>query len=84
MCIYIYVYTYIYIIYMYICIYIYVYIYMCVCVYYIYYNHAHRLCLEKLWYLGLTGSFDGYFKPLLGIQVAVSPLKPPHSETAAM
>jgi hypothetical protein len=30
-----------------------------------FYNHAHRLHLEKLLYIGLSRSSSGYFKPLL-------------------
>jgi hypothetical protein len=30
-----------------------------------FYNHAHRLRLEKLLYLELSRSPNGYFKPLL-------------------
>jgi hypothetical protein len=30
-----------------------------------FYNHARRLRLEKLLYLGLSRSSNGYFKPLL-------------------
>jgi hypothetical protein len=30
-----------------------------------FYNHAHRLRLEKLLYIELSGSSNGFFKPLL-------------------
>jgi hypothetical protein len=30
-----------------------------------FYNHAHRLGLEKLLYIELSRSSNGYFKPLL-------------------
>jgi hypothetical protein len=30
-----------------------------------FYNHARRLCLEKLLYIGFSGSSNGFFKPLL-------------------
>jgi hypothetical protein len=30
-----------------------------------FYNHAHRLRLEKLLYLGPSRSSNGFFKPLL-------------------
>jgi hypothetical protein len=50
-----------------------------------FYNHAHRLRLEKLLYLELPRSSNGFFK-YFWIQVAVLLLKPPHggfrSETA--
>jgi hypothetical protein len=49
------------------------------------YNYARRLRLEKLLYLGLSKSPNGFFNHFWN-QVAVSLLKPPHggfrSETA--
>jgi hypothetical protein len=50
-----------------------------------FYNQAHRLCLEKLLYLELSRSPNGFLNHFW-IQVTVSFLKPPHddfrSETA--
>ena len=42
-----------------------------------FYNHARRLRLEKLLYIGVSRSPNGFFK-CFWIQVAVSLLKPPH------
>jgi hypothetical protein len=42
-----------------------------------FYDHTHRLRLKKLWYLELSRSSNGYFKPLLD-PGGVLLLKPPH------
>jgi hypothetical protein len=52
-----------------------------------FYNHARRLRLEKLLYIGLSRSANGFFKPLLDPgDGSLLILKPPHggfrSETA--
>ena len=42
-----------------------------------FYNHAHRLRLEKLLYVELSRSSNGFFKPLLD-SGGILLLKPPH------